>query len=127
MPYYSEHFENSNQDWEPVSWIKKPEEIKSQKKPKIVKPISFSRQLINARQRAQITLHKLAQALGIKVKDLASYENGKKIPENNIIARINKILGCKLPRADPAFGTKPLEKIEEKQDSSVINKCTKNE
>ena len=28
MPYYSEHFENSDQDWEPVSWIKKPEEIK---------------------------------------------------------------------------------------------------
>ena len=98
MPYYSEHFENSDQDWKPVNWIKKPEEIKSQKKPKIVKPIPFSRQLINARQRAQMTLHKLAQALGIKVKDLASYENDKKIPENNIIVRINKILGCKLPR-----------------------------
>ena len=83
------------------------------------------------------------------------YENGKEIPENNIIARINKILGCKLPRhrpvwagphrlvclegkgdkpsfrafgaccTSPALATEPFEKIEEKQNLSVINKCNK--
>ena len=96
MPYYSEHYENSEQDWEPVQWTKEPSENNSEKSKNDALPPPFYRQLINARQRAQMTMHKLAQALGIKVKKLASYEGGKEIPEKNILARINKILGSKL-------------------------------
>jgi len=95
MPYYSEHFENSDQDWEPINWTKKNTD-KEQETVQHTQPIPFSRQLITARQKAQITLHKLAQILGIKVKELEKYENGTDIPKNNVLARINKILGSKL-------------------------------
>jgi len=90
MPYYSDHFENSEQDWEPVNW--KQDSIKTKKN--IEKEnVPFYRKLINARQKAQITRHKLAQSLGIKIKKLELYETGKELPENKVLARINRILG----------------------------------
>ena len=94
MPYYSDHFESSEQDWEPVKWKKDP----NKKEPGAEKkePVPFYRALINARQKAQITRHKLAQSLGIKVKQLELYEVGKEFPENNVLARINRILNSKL-------------------------------
>ena len=94
MPYFSDHFENSEQDWEPVNWKKD-----SEKKGDAVEkeePVSFYRALINARQRAHITRHKLAQSLGIKVKQLELYENGKELPKKNVLARMNRILDAKL-------------------------------
>ncbi len=94
MPYFSDHFESSEQDWEPVNWKKDPEK-KEDAAPK-KEPIPFYRALINARQRAHITRHKLAQSLGIKVKQLELYENGKELPEKNVLARMNRILDTKL-------------------------------
>ena len=75
MPYFSDHFESSEQDWEPVNWKKDPEKKEDAAEKK--EPVPFYRALINARQRAHITRHKLAQSLGIKVKQLELYENGK--------------------------------------------------
>lgn len=94
MPYFSDHFESSEQDWEPVNWKKDPEKKEDTAEKK--DPVPFYRTLINARQRAHITRHKLAQSLGIKIKQLELYENGKELPENNVLARINRILNSKL-------------------------------
>ena len=97
MPYYSDHFESCEQDWEPVNWKKDAKDAKDAKDGEVEKEeVPFYRKLINARQKAQITRHKLAQSLGIKVKQLESYEIGKKLPENNVLARINRILNSKL-------------------------------
>ena len=93
MPYFSDHFENSEQDWEPVNWKK---DLNKEAVPEKKEPVPFYRELINARQRAHITRHKLAQSLGIKVKQLELYENGKELPEKNVLARINRILDTKL-------------------------------
>ena len=95
MPYYSEHYENSEQEWEPVQWTKTHSKDNT-KKVENDEPRPFYRQLVNARQKSLMTKHKLAQAFGMKVKILTSYENGKEIPEKKILARINKILGSKL-------------------------------
>jgi len=94
MPYFSDHFESSEQDWEPVHWKKDPEKEKNAAKKK--EPVPFYRALITARQRAHMTRHKLAQSLGIKVKQLELYENGKELPEKNVLARMNRILDAKL-------------------------------
>ena len=94
MPYFSDHFESSEQDWEPVNWKKDPEKKEDAAEKK--EPVPFYRALINARQRAHITRHKLAQSLGIKVKQLEVYETGKELPEKNVLARINRILDTKL-------------------------------
>lgn len=94
MPYFSDHFENSEQDWEPVNWKKDPDKKEASTEKK--EPVPFYRALINARQRAHMTRHKLAQSLGIKVKQLELYENGKELPEKNVLARMNRILDAKL-------------------------------
>ena len=80
------------QDWEPVVWKKTKEELQQFSDKHAKEEIPFSRKLSNARQRAQMTQNKLSQALGIKLRDLESYEEGKSVPENNVIARINKLL-----------------------------------
>ena len=94
MPYFSDHFESSEQDWEPVNWKKDPDKKEAPAEKK--EPVPFYRALITARQRAHMTRHKLAQSLGIKVKQLELYENGKELPEKNVLARMNRILDTKL-------------------------------
>ena len=92
MPKYDDEL-LQGQEWDTVTWdnvkkiIPKKEEIEV---------IPFNRELISARQKAQYTPNKLAQALNIKLKDLESFENGTKLPENNILYKINKLLSCKL-------------------------------
>ena len=82
------------QEWEPVGWKKSP--IPKGTSAKKETPLPFHRRLVHARQLAHMTQHKLTQALGIKLRDLESYENGKAIPEKNVLARINRILGTRL-------------------------------
>ena len=40
----------------------------------------------------------LAKKLNIKQVDINNYENGKLVPTNNIIAKLEKLLKTKLPR-----------------------------
>ncbi len=40
----------------------------------------------------------LAQAIGVKESIISGYESGKVVPENATIAKMEKALGCKLPR-----------------------------
>ena len=97
MPsHYNDFFLDDNQDWEPVVWKKDQNEIKTEKNENIIQGIEFNRLLISARQKAQFTPNRLSQALGIPLKELEKYEDGSKLPEKNILARINKLLSSKL-------------------------------
>ena len=87
----------SEQDWEQITWKKSKKEaapiFENVKQP-------FYRKLINARYHALLTRHKLAQSLGIKVKELESYETGKTMPKKSLLARINKMLDVRLSLKD---------------------------
>jgi putative transcription factor len=45
-----------------------------------------------------MTQAKLAQAINEKPAVINEYENGKAIPNGQIISKIERALGCKLPR-----------------------------
>lgn len=94
MPKYKDIY-SLEQDWDIVSWNKtsNKEIIKNHKE---IEQIPFNKMLILARQKAQYTPNKLSQQLHIKLKDLESYENGTKLPEKNILYKINKFLNSKL-------------------------------
>ena len=40
----------------------------------------------------------LAFAVGVKESIVSSYESGKAVPENAVIAKMEQVMGCKLPR-----------------------------
>ena len=84
MTRYTDYEQDLEQDWEDVKWEKKNTETNNNK----VEELPFHRKLINARMRSQITTHKLAQLLSIKIKEMEDYEKGNKIPDNRIITKI---------------------------------------
>ena len=101
MPKYEDYVDE--QDWDIISWNKKPNNKEIDQNSNIpdktnitIEKIAFNRQLILARQKAQYTPNKLAQALHIKLKDLESFENGTKVPEKNVLYKMNKLLNSKL-------------------------------
>ena len=55
-------------------------------------------QVLKARIEKGWKQKELAQAIGVKESIISSYESGKAIPENAIIASMEKALGTKLPR-----------------------------
>ena len=97
-----------HQDWEPVI-LRKPIKIvnkpKGPKQPKdgdefnIPKITSeFKKALTQARMLKKISQKDLAKALNVQAQDIVKYENGKAIPNNQFISKIEKYLGVKLPR-----------------------------
>merc|ERR1719240_1790096 len=52
-----------------------------------------------ARQTKGWNQKQLANECGIKPDIIRDYENGKAVPDNNIIAKIERVTGVKLPRA----------------------------
>ena len=62
--------------------------------------ISFKIALQKARQAKNMTQKEFAQKLGVKVNDVNLYESGKLIPPGNIISKMNKTLGIKLPKVN---------------------------
>merc|ERR1712087_858412 len=54
--------------------------------------------IMKARQAKQLTQKQLAQMLNMPPNVIAEYENGKAIPKNAEIAKIERTLNCKLPR-----------------------------
>ncbi len=58
----------------------------------------FKSALMKARGQSGMKQKEFAQRLGVKESMLKSIENGKVVPENNLIAKMEKILKCKLPR-----------------------------
>jgi len=55
--------------------------------------------MMKARTAKGLTQKQLATALNMQVQVINEYESGKAIPNNAIIAKIERHLGCKLPRA----------------------------
>tara|TARA_B110000467_G_C18045911_1_gene328446 strand:- start:225 stop:575 length:351 start_codon:yes stop_codon:yes gene_type:complete len=105
-----------HQDWNEVI-LHKPVQVKSsshnnnpgktpdQKLDEITeaKPLPKSSQelrisLQKARMAKKLNQKQLAGLLGLTAPQIAKYENGKEVPSNQMLAKMEKILGVKLPR-----------------------------
>ena len=58
-----------------------------------------SQGIMQGRQKKGWTQAQLAKEINEKQAIVASYENGSAIPDNRIIAAMERVLGCKIPRA----------------------------
>lgn len=91
MPkYYDEGFE---QDWDTVIICKK----KENKQEEVKTEIPLYRKIITARQKSNLTQHKFAQSLNVKLSLIEKIESGKEIPDKSLITKMNKILSFKIP------------------------------
>merc|ERR550539_1584869 len=59
---------------------------------------SLSKAIQQARMAKKMTQKELATAINEKPQVIAEYENGKAIPNGQIIVKIERKLACKLPR-----------------------------
>jgi putative transcription factor len=59
---------------------------------------SLSKAIMQARTAKKITQKDLATAINEKPQVVAEYESGKAIPNAQIISKLERKLGCKLPR-----------------------------
>jgi putative transcription factor len=71
---------------------------------------SLSKAIMQARTAKNMTQKEVATAINEKPQVVAEYESGKAIPNPQIISKLERHLGCKLPRpgkskAPPATGT----------------------
>jgi putative transcription factor len=90
------------QDWEPVILTKKDVTKKPQQNEYVaVREMSFSIQkaIQQARLQCKMSQKELAKKLNIDIGVIISYENGKAVPNNAFIAKIETVLNTKLPRA----------------------------
>mmetsp|Transcript_7954 Transcript_7954/g.10950 ORF Transcript_7954/g.10950 Transcript_7954/m.10950 type:complete len:176 (-) Transcript_7954:428-955(-) len=83
---------------------KKLEESDELKHSKVDK--SLSKAIMQARTAKKMTQKDLATAINEKPQVIAEYESGKAIPNPQIISKMERKLGCKLPRP----GKKPAAK-----------------
>eukprot|EP00177_Eucheuma_denticulatum_P008539 GFKZ01015544.1.p1 GENE.GFKZ01015544.1~~GFKZ01015544.1.p1 ORF type:complete len:148 (-),score=27.63 GFKZ01015544.1:534-917(-) len=60
--------------------------------------LALGKAIQQARMQKKLTQAKLAQAINEKPAVINQYENGKAIPNGQIIAKIERALGAKLPR-----------------------------
>ena len=108
---------NHFQDWQTII-LKKPIEIKSstnsykgnktnkerllENSEDIIKPkkidLNLKKSIQTARVNKKLSQKQLASSLGVPLQTIIQYENGKAIPNNNFITKIEKILNVKLPR-----------------------------
>lgn len=75
-------------------------------KPEVPKDLKTA--IMKARAAKGITQKALATQLNMQPQVIQEYENGKGVPNNAVIAKIEKALGCKLPRV-PKQKAKPAE------------------
>jgi putative transcription factor len=62
-------------------------------------PPDLKQKIEQARNAKKMTRDDLAKKLGVQSKVIIEYETGKAIPTNSFIAKLEKELGVKLPRA----------------------------
>ena len=62
-------------------------------------PADLKQKIEQARNAKKMTRDDLAKKLGVQAKVIIEYETGKAIPTNAFIAKLEKELGVKLPRA----------------------------
>lgn len=67
---------------------------------------SLSKAIMQARTAKKMTQKELATAINEKPQVVGEYESGKAIPNPQIISKLERKLGCKLPRP----GKKPAAK-----------------
>ena len=94
--------EYSGQDWVPVILKKEPVHINTHKENEPAQramSINIQNAIKQARLNIKMSQKDLAQKLNVKVDVIIDYENGKAIPNNQFISKIEKILITKLPRA----------------------------
>jgi len=60
--------------------------------------LSLSKAIMQARTAKKMTQKDLATLINEKPQVIAEYESGKAVPNGQIIAKIERALGCKLPR-----------------------------
>lgn len=65
---------------------------------------SLSKAIQQARMAKKMTQKELATAINEKPQVIAQYENGKAIPNGQLIVKIERKLGCKLPRSKKPAG-----------------------
>lgn len=104
----------SHQDWKVVTFDTKKSPDKKQissqlpsKKEYTMVNKDFPLALQQARNAKSLTQKVLSNRLNIDATDLNAWERGTRLPSNDIIARLSKELGVKLPR-----NTKVLKKSE---------------
>jgi len=62
-------------------------------------PTELKRAIMQARNSKTMTQKQLALLLGCEAKLVQDYEAGKAIPNNALVAKMERVLGAKLPRA----------------------------
>jgi len=101
---------NDCQDWEPVVWKKDNTNstgnsnnnfisIKEQEPAQRVMTVTLQNAIKQARMNAKMSQKDLAKQLNVTINIIIDYENGKVIPNNAFISKIERILNTKLPRA----------------------------
>ena len=107
------------QDWKPVIFNKPKKKIIVKNKKKVLSDeqirkiklenendvqkiekvsLDFRKEMQKARCAKNMTQKQLAQKLNLKQTIIANYEQGKAVPNNFIITKIERALGVKLPR-----------------------------
>ncbi|MGX9757151.1 helix-turn-helix domain-containing protein [Clostridioides difficile] len=84
----------------------------------------------NARENTNLTQEKVSELLDISVESLRAYENDKRIPNNQIVAKMvsiynNNLLGYEHVRKTTEAGVMFLPKLEMKSLSSITLKLHK--
>ena len=109
----------NHQDWKPVIFNKPKKKIVVKNKKKVLSDdqirkikldndnevhkiekvsMDFRKEMQKARCAKNMTQKQLAQKLNLKQTIIANYEQGKAVPNNYIITKIERALGVKLPR-----------------------------
>jgi ribosome-binding protein aMBF1 (putative translation factor) len=98
---------NDGQDWEQVVWKKDNNttniinnNINNIKEPvQRVMTVNIQNAIKQGRLNIKMSQKELAQKLNVDISIVIDYENGKAIPNNAFISRIEKALNTTLPRA----------------------------
>ena len=91
------------QDWEPVILKKESKDKPAQKHndDPVIREMSHSIQkaIQQARMACKMSQKELATKLQVQPSIITDYENGKAVPNNLFISKLEKALNTKLPRA----------------------------
>lgn len=62
-------------------------------------PVELKKAIMQARNAKAMTQKQLALHVGCEAKIIQDYESGKALPNNALVAKMERALGAKLPRA----------------------------
>ena len=109
----------SHQDWDNVTFKKKPKETKELKKTKknisqkaetlgkFIAPSNFRKEMMQARVQKKMTQQDLANKMNVQQNVIRDWESGKSVPNNNAIGKIERAIGVKLPRCKKIKNSDP--------------------